>query len=208
MVKVMKKILECECNFCGGAVRFEVSKTGELINCQLCGMETILFVPGTAQPYPPEQFFLQATNIGWAKTPFGVRNVVGSVINNSDKNFDWVKIEFTLVTRDARVVGGASDCLIHFPAKGIWTFHAPVFQDEAVGVGIPLISCEYGKLWVQPALPEKPAVAAIPLPPTAPVPPRQTLQAPQAPAKPRTNEWTGLRITGGVTGSAHRPPNQ
>jgi hypothetical protein len=193
------KLLDCECSFCGGAISFQYSKVGELINCPECGMETLLFIHGSERPYPQTQYFLQARNIGWARSPLGFRNVVGSVINTSDKNFDWVRIEFTLVTREAKPIGGTSDCLIGFPPKGIWTFNAPVFQDEAVGVGAPLISCEYGKIFVEVHQRElRPAPDA-----------EEKAEPVQATAnKPKpANQWTGLKITGGLTGTAHQQPN-
>ena len=137
---------ECACNFCGAAVRFEVSKAGELVNCENCGMETVIFTPGGELPYPPEEFVLKATNIRWSKNPLAYRNIVGEVLNTSNKDLDWVRIEFALVNREAVPVGIASDCLIGFQANGIWRFTAPVFQGDALGVGAPLISCEFGRL--------------------------------------------------------------
>lgn len=199
----MMRLQECECNFCGSAVTFEISRAGELVNCQGCGMETVLFVPGVAQPYPQEQYFLQAINIGWARTPLGFRNVVGTVINTSDRNFDWVCIEFTLITREAVPVGETSDCLISFPAKGIWRFRAPVFQAEAVGVGAPLISCEYGKIAVPKPRPSNHVAEHTLLSRS----PGESPKLVTSQVKSAGNEWTGLRITGGLTGgAAHLPP--
>ena len=198
--KAMVRLQSCECNFCGTEIGFAISKVGELVNCQNCGMETVLFVPGIAGPYPQEQYFLQATNIGWSRTPLGFRNVVGTVINTSERHFDWVRIEFKLVNREANQVGETSDCLIGFPPKGIWTFRAPVFQAEALGVGAPLIACEYGKILVPKTVAQNDAPESAPEPP--PAAESQKLVAPKV--KPATNEWTGLRITGGVTGTAAR----
>ena len=194
----MVRFQECECNFCGKDVSFGISKAGELVNCQGCGMETVLFVPGVARPYPQEQYFLQATNIGWSRTPLGFRNVVGSVINTSDRNFDWVRIEFSLITREAVPVGETSDCLIGFPAKGIWRFRAPVFQAQALGVGAPLIACEYGKIVVPKPIPENHAAEH-----TSPAPPTdESRKLASSKVQAAANEWTGLRITGGLTGGA------
>ena len=176
-------------------------------------METVIFIPGNERPYPEEEFFLQASHIGWSRSPFGYRNVVGAVVNTSHKDLDWVRIEFTLVNREAMPVGSTSDCLIHFPINGVWRFQAPVFQADAVGVGAPLISCEYGKIFIPGGAEKLNAVAAVPrsaptLPPvpfSAPPPPVPAAAPPprSVAAKPKAMEWTGICITGGVTGAAH-----
>jgi hypothetical protein len=198
----MSTYQQCECNFCGSTLQFEVSKRNELVNCDYCAMETVLFVPGAELPYPREEFFLQATNVGWSKHVLGFRNVVGAVVNTSNKDLDWVRIEFTLVNRQAIPVGSTSDCLITFPVNGIWRFHAPVFQLDAVGVGAPLLSCEYGKISVPKAI-VAPAAVSLIVPP-GPAPQHAPPTAGQETAAKRTNQWGGLRITGGVTGVAHR----
>jgi hypothetical protein len=223
----MSKYQQCECNFCGGTLRYEISKANELVNCQDCGMETVIFVPGGETPYPENEYFLQATNIGWSKHSLGFRNVIGTVVNNSQKDLDWVRIEFTLVNRESLPIGSTSDCLLEFPVNGVWRFHAPVFQSEAVGVGAPLISCEYGKISqlkriVHPAAVAAAAPANLIVPPlSAPqhAPPQRLQPEPQSqpelerprpsaqvsgpkPAK-RSVQWSSICITGGVTGVAH-----
>ena len=176
-------------------------------------METVIFIPGGQSPYPQEEFFLQATNIGWSKHPLGFRNVVGTVANNSQKDLDWVRIEFTLVNREALPIGSTSDCLLDFPVNGVWRFHAPVFQPDAVGVGAPLISCEYGKIAKVKRIMHPAAAAAAatlsgpPVPAPQHAPPQRPAVEASAPA-PEGNpakrmQWTGLRITGGITGVAH-----
>ncbi len=136
----------CDCNFCGGRLRFEAWRAGQLVNCPDCLMETILFLPGAEPPYPPEQYVMEAQNIAWTQNPWGVRNLVGTVVNRSAKHLDWVKIEFTLVNAQGLPVGSTSDCLISFPPKALWRFQAPVFQPEATGISAPMLSCEYGKV--------------------------------------------------------------
>jgi hypothetical protein len=196
----MSKYQQCECNFCGGALRFEISRANQLVNCHECGMETVLFIPGAERPYPQEEFFLQPTNIGWAKSSLGFRNVVGLIVNDSNKDLDWVRIEFTLVNREAMPVGSTSDCLINFPIHGVWRFQAPVFQNDGLGVGEPLISCEYGKIFLpKKAIPAVPTVAAPARAPEAAPVQRLVVNDPKA-----VSQWAGLRITGGVTGVAHR----
>jgi hypothetical protein len=145
-------------------------------------METIMFVPGGEQPYPLNEFLLEATNIGWSKTAFGTRNVVGMIVNTSNRDLDWVRVEFTLVNRQALPVGSTSDCLMEFPAESVWRFQAPVCQSDAVGVGAPLISCEFGKIFA-PKPVATPALIAQP----------QRLVLDSTP-KAAPMQWTGIRI--------------
>ena len=190
---LMTRNQQCECNFCGGALHFDGSRAGELVNCQDCGMETIMFIPGRDQPYPTNEYLLEATNIGWSKTMFGTRNVVGMIVNTSNRDLDWVRVEFTLVNRQALPVGSTSDCLIDFPADGVWRFQAPVCQHDAVGVSAPLISCEFGKLFAP-----KPVIAARPAPPVKRVVAQRLILDPAPKAAPM--QWTGIRIVGGKLG--------
>jgi hypothetical protein len=136
----------CDCNFCGTSLRFEDSRSGQLVNCLHCGMETVLFIPGLVAPYPEENYVLEPRDIGWTRNALGVRSIVGTVINASNRDLDWVKIEFTLVNRQALPVGSTSDCLISFPSKAVWRFQAPVFQTDAAGVAAPMLSCEFGRV--------------------------------------------------------------
>jgi len=202
LINPMSNFEECTCNFCGAPVRFEVSKAGELVNCENCGMETVIFARGAELPYPAEEFVLKAANIRWSKNPLAFRNIIGEVLNTSNKDLDWVRIEFALVNREAVPVGIASDCLIGLRANAIWRFSAPVFQADAVGVGAPLISCEFGRLCAPRGLifASRPDQSLVPPPGARPV--KLDLEDP-APAKV-ASQWSGLRITGGVTGTAHR----
>src|SRR5215475_4250328 len=86
----------CDCNFCGTSLRFEDSRSGQLVNCLHCGMETVLFIPGLVAPYPEENYVLEPRDIGWSRNVLGVRSIVGTILNVSNRDLDWVKIEFTL----------------------------------------------------------------------------------------------------------------
>ena len=152
-------------------------------------METVIFVPGSDRPYPAEQYSLRATNIGWSKNHFGMRNVIGTVVNSSPHDLDWVRVEFTLVNREGIPVGSTSDCLIDFKANDVWHFQAPVSQLDASGVGAPQLSCEFGKLVVpRPAPAPRPAVQQV-----------QRLIIEPTEKASGTSQWVGLRITGLVS---------
>ncbi len=199
------KYLKCDCHFCGKALRFEISQVGQLVNCLECGQETVLYIPGQRPPYPPEHFPLVATNIAWSRNPLGMRNVVGIVVNKSNKSLDWVRIEFTLVNQLALPVGSTSDAMFNLPAKATWQFKAPVFQADALGVGAPLLSCEYGKLFrPQPPAPQRipvaEAAAAPSAAPAAPPTPAGDSVAVEVPIQPRLIVGRGWLGTGGKAG--------
>src|SRR5947207_2980013 len=124
--------LNCYCNFCGTPLRFQISRVGEAVNCFECGMETVLFIPGLGAPYPPALYVLEARQIHWTRSQFGVRLLEGMVENKSDRDLDWVRIEFILYNQDGLPVGCTSDCLMNFSATGVWRFQAPISQPEAV----------------------------------------------------------------------------
>ncbi len=120
----------------------------------------MLYIPGLDAPYPAKDFPVEATNVAWSRSPTGLRNVVGVVVNKSNKNLDWVRIEFTLVNSNALPVGSSSDAVLGLPAKATWKFKAPVSQADALGAGAPMLSCEYGRIF-------RPQPIALVVPPAA-----------------------------------------
>src|SRR5215475_9654198 len=138
--------MNCYCHFCGSPLRFQISRVGQVVNCFNCSMETVLFIPGLAAPYTEDQYALQTRDVTWATNQFGVRNLIGVVVNNSEKNLDWVRIEFILYNGQNLPIGTTSDCRINFPSGESWKFQAPVNQKEAVRPSEVLLSCEYGRV--------------------------------------------------------------
>jgi hypothetical protein len=138
--------LSCYCHFCGSPLRFQIARVGEAVNCFNCSMETVLFIPGLAAPYPEQDYRLEAKDIVWGNGKFGGRHLTGTVLNLSTKNLDWVRVEFILYNKLGLPVGTTSDSLISFGSQRIWTFQAPVVQSEVVRASEPLLSCEYGRV--------------------------------------------------------------
>jgi len=136
----------CYCHFCGSPLRFQISRVGQAVNCFNCGMETILFIPGLGAPYGEEQYAIQTREVNWSTNQLGVRHLCGVAINNSNKNLDWVRIEFILYNQQGLPVGTTSDCKISFPSGESWKFQAPVNQVEALNSSEALLSCEYGRI--------------------------------------------------------------
>src|SRR5262249_26867012 len=126
LMAVKDPLVTCPCNFCHSPVQFQKARVGEAINCSNCGMETVLFSPGSESPYAREKYNVEARNITWATKPLGGRNLVGEVINRSASYLDWVRIEFVLYDQTGTPVGHTADCLIEFPPGKVWNFSAPV----------------------------------------------------------------------------------
>ena len=56
---------------------------------------------------------------------------MGTVQNNSDKEFSWGKIEFNLYDSNGAQVGSALAVQSNLEAHGTWKFKAPVLEREA-----------------------------------------------------------------------------
>jgi hypothetical protein len=137
--------INCYCHFCGSPLRFQIARAGETVNCFNCCMETVLFIPGLQAPYSDQACILEARDIRWDESRFGIRHVQGYVENKSPKRLNWVRIEFILFGKQGPV-GSTSDCLIDVPPAKLWKFQAPVSQSEAVHSSAPLLACEYGRI--------------------------------------------------------------
>jgi hypothetical protein len=138
--------INCFCHFCGSQLRFQISRVGETVNCFNCTMETVLFIPGLAGPYPEERYRVEAREMEWKKSDFGLRYLAGVVMSMTQRHLDWVRVEFILYSQQGLPVGSTSDCRTSFGPNDLWKFQAPVAQTEAVKASDPLISCEYGRV--------------------------------------------------------------
>jgi hypothetical protein len=147
--------MNCYCHFCGEPLRFHISRVGEAVNCFHCSMESVLFIPGLPAPYPETEYQLGTREIGWGLGLAAIRHLGGVVVNHSNKNLSWVRIEFILYNKQGGPIGTTSDCLIGVSAGKAWKFKAPVVQAEAMGASEPILSCEYGRV-SQPTRPNVP----------------------------------------------------
>jgi|ERR1051325_3846744 hypothetical protein len=134
------------CNCCGNAIPFQVARLGETINCPHCLMETVLHLPDAPAPYPPYKYALEVERIGWEMSELGFRCITGEVVNYSQSNLDWVRIEFILFDEAEAAIGLASDCLLEFRAGLTWKFRAPVFEKNVARASRPMLSTEFGKI--------------------------------------------------------------
>ena len=120
--------MNCFCHFCGSQLRFQISRAGETVNCFNCTMETVLFIPGLAAPYPEERYHVEAREMEWKRSDFGLRYLAGIVISKTPRHLDWVRVEFILYNQQGLPVGSTSDCQTDFGPNEIWKFQAPVAQ--------------------------------------------------------------------------------
>src|SRR5258708_3202395 len=138
--------INCFCHFCGSQLRFQISRAGETVNCFNCSMETVLFIPGLAGPYPEERYHVEAREVEWKSSDFGPRSLAGVVMSKTQRNLDWVRVEFILYDHQGLPIGSTSECRTSFGPNDLWKFQAPVAQSEAVKASDPLLSCEYGRV--------------------------------------------------------------
>src|SRR5439155_14675322 len=103
--KLDEKNALCFCNFCSTWLRFQVSRAGHAVNCPYCLMKTVLYVPEEGEPHPPRKCRLELRRIAWAASELGYRCIVGEVVNPSQNDLDWVRIEFILFSSAQSVIG-------------------------------------------------------------------------------------------------------
>jgi hypothetical protein len=67
----------------------------------------------------------------WPTAEYGSRYIVGTVRNNSDKEFSSVFLDFNLYDSNGAQVGSAGDSVTNLEAHGTWKFKAIVLEKEA-----------------------------------------------------------------------------
>lgn len=80
---------------------------------------------------PPPKPALELENYGWSRGDYGTRYLVGTVVNNSSREFGYVQVEFNLYDRSGRQVGSTFANVNNLEPGGQWRFKALVMQDEA-----------------------------------------------------------------------------
>ncbi len=62
---------------------------------------------------------------------FGTGMIVGTVVNNTDKEYSYVQIEFNLYDSDGAQVGSTFANVANLEPHGKWKFEAMVLEDSA-----------------------------------------------------------------------------
>ena len=68
----------------------------------------------------------------WQQDGGLLRYIVGSVRNQSAKQYKYVQVQFSLYDKDGAQVGSAFDNVSNLEANGLWKFKAIVLEDSAV----------------------------------------------------------------------------
>jgi len=134
------------CNCCGTWLPFPGSKTGELVNCPTCLMETVLALPNAPRAYAIEKWTPEVQEIRWGANELGFRCIEGRLLNKSTSDLDWARVEFSLFNGMGIQVGTTIDSTLGFRPGMVWKFRAPVFNDEVVRASFPSFATEFGKI--------------------------------------------------------------
>lgn len=108
-------------------------------------METLLYTTEVAPPYPKERS-VTVQNVKLEIAKFGVRYLVGEVVNDCAGDLDWIRVELALYNETSFSVGTASDSNINFRTGTTWRFRAYIPAKDATHAALPVFSCEYGKI--------------------------------------------------------------
>ncbi len=74
------------------------------------------------------------------KDEFGTRYVVGTVKNNTDKEYSYVQVEINLYDDSGAQVGSTLDNTNNLEPGGTWKFKAVIMEDNATKYRIKDIS--------------------------------------------------------------------
>jgi hypothetical protein len=72
---------------------------------------------------------LTVESVDWGYGEY--RNISGTVRNNTDKEFGYVEVDFSLYDESGVQVGDAMTNLTHMDPHGTWQFKAPVLESRA-----------------------------------------------------------------------------
>lgn len=73
---------------------------------------------------------------------YGERNVIGTIKNNTDKQYGYVEVEINLYDNSGSQVGGTFANTQNLEPNGIWTFKAPIIYEDARSYKIKKISAD------------------------------------------------------------------
>ena len=74
---------------------------------------------------------------------FGRKVIVGTLKNNSDKQYSFVQVQFNLYDESGAQVGSTIDVVHNFEPHGTWKFEAPVTEDNATRVKLKGVDGHY-----------------------------------------------------------------
>jgi len=89
---------------------------------------------------PAAQEKLALVDFNWESTDYGTKYIVGSVKNNTDREYKYAQISFALYDKDDAQVGSAWANINNLEASGTWKFKAVVLNQNAVSAKFKGIS--------------------------------------------------------------------
>jgi hypothetical protein len=98
-----------------------------LVNTTTSSVSTSARTASQSQPEP-----LQAGNWKWERGEFGNLYIVGTVKNQSSKQYSYVQVQFNLYDAAGAQVGSAMANVNNLESFGTWRYRAIVMDDEHV----------------------------------------------------------------------------
>ena len=95
------------------------------------GSECASEQPGAPQHIPTTGPYLTVIDSQWFSDEYGSRYIVGTVRNNSDKEFSWGKVEFNLYDSTERKSGAPLPCRATWRRTGLGSLKPPVGAEAA-----------------------------------------------------------------------------
>lgn len=87
--------------------------------------------PTPSETEPSTESGLTVVSFNWATEEYGSRYLVGTVKNNTDKQYSYVQVEFNLYDNSGAQVGSTADNINNLEPHGTWKFKAMVMEEKA-----------------------------------------------------------------------------
>jgi hypothetical protein len=86
---------------------------------------------GTQMPTSQTKSALTVVDFDWKIGPYGDKYIVGTVKNNSGRQYSYVQVEFNLYDESGAQVGSTFANVRNLEPYGTWKFEAIVFEEKA-----------------------------------------------------------------------------
>ncbi|UZX16529.1 FxLYD domain-containing protein [Thermus sp. PS18] len=87
--------------------------------------------PSQSKPAPEKRPALELLEASSNVDQYGARYVVGKIRNNTKRTYSYVQVEINLYDKNGNQVGSTLANVNNLEPGAVWSFKAPIFEEEA-----------------------------------------------------------------------------